>query len=275
MTLKLLKNENLKLTLIDFKGQPASELIFHNNLEFVLDGLNERMSIWGLPFLDNFERKFGSEKVWDLRDFPNLDLVNTVLLNPYEFQISSLIISLEKLSIYAIKTIPKLTSTSLYLIQKDFINTFGSKFITHFSASKFAKTNKPIIIDLSEIKKENIEKVNTLIKSGKLIRLPGTIFAVEARIFGIKSKNLEKFNYIEVQINPLKEYALSEINILLTMDGLLLNFLKEKPQEIISNNVQEFLNNYLNINFDFLNNKKNKNINPNINIGCFVPILTS
>lgn len=270
MKLKLIKDINFRIGLIDFNGEPITEYIFHKDIKKIFGGAMERYGIWALPFEDKLVRMFGHERVWDFRDFPSTPYIPTVILNQLELELSSFIVSNEKLSLYALEQNPNLSPLNLYFLQTNFLKSFGEKFLCNPNQEDFSSSQVPKVIDLTSIDKSRIKEVNSLIKKGLYFRCPGTCFAISAEYIFIKGINEEECEYHEIRLGSLLEFALLEVKQFYSLDKEISNLLSAKPREINSELVFKFLNGQKKINYDIVGNRFDKDLDREIRIGHFL-----
>lgn len=270
MKLKLISDINFKIGLIDFNGESITEFIFHKDITKILGGAMERYAIWQLPFEEKMARMFGHERVWDFRDFPNMPYIPTVILNQFEIELSSFIVSIEKLSLCALEQNPNLTPLDLYFLQTNFLKSFGEKFLCNTNHVDFSSSQAPKIIDLTSIDTSRIKEVNSLIKKGSYFRCPGTCFAISAEYIFIKGLNEDECEYNEIKLVSLLECALLEVRQAYDLDTQISNLLSAKPREIKSELILTFLNRQKKVRYDILSNKLIKDLNTEIRIGYFL-----
>lgn len=266
MKFKLIKDSDIKIGLLDFMGEPISNYIFHKDVKKILNGAQERISIWALPLESKMVRMYGCERIWDFRDFPNIPYMPTVQLNHFELELSSLIVSLEKLSLYAIAGNSKLNPVELYFIQKSFIEAYGEMFLNNQNGDNKENT-RTTIIDLTTIKKDRIKQTSLSIKKCLLFRLPGTCFAINADYAFIKDINEEKCEYNEIGISNLLNIASVEVKQFSNFDREIIKLLSKTPREIKSEYILGFLENFKNVDFDVASKAFIKNIDSEIKIG--------
>lgn len=270
MALKLIKGINSKFGLSCFNGESIDQYIFNKDNFNVSDGLEERTALWAFPLEAQVERMFGSERVFDLRDFPKSLYFSTPLLNHTEIEFSSFVVGLEKLSLYAVKLIPNIDPVTLYLIQREFLLSLGKNLQSDLDLSDIVSYRRPLIVDLISVSEEKLKTINLLIKKSNFFRLPGTCFIVDAESTYLKKANVDDSEYCELSKIKLIDIILTETKHYTSTNKVFIDMLSSKPSEDESEFLLNFLEEFRKVNRDLVIKKIQDDAGALLKIGFFL-----
>lgn len=270
MALKIINGINSKFGLTSFNGDSIDRFIFNNENFNMSDGLEERIAMWAFPLVSQVERMFGSERVFDLRDLQKAPYLSTPMLNHTEIELSSFIVALEKLSLYAIRIFPKLDPINLYLIQREFLLSVGSNLQSELDISEIVSFRRPLIVDLISTSKEKIKTINLLLKKSKFFRLPGSSFIVDAESTFLKHANENDSEYCEISKRKLIDMARSEVKYYNDVNKVFIDMLSSKPSEDESEYLINFLEEFKKVNRDLMVKKIQDDSNGPLKVGFFL-----
>lgn len=270
MALKIINGIDSKFGLTCFNGESIDRFIFNREKFNISDGLEERIAMWAFPFEGQVERMFGSERVFDLRDLPKAPCFSTPMLNHTEIELSSFIVALEKLSLYAIRIFPKLDPINLYLIQREFLLSVGSNLQSELDISDIVSYRRPLIVDLISTNVEKIKTINLLLKTSKFFRLPGSSFIVDAESTFLKHANENDSEYCEISKRKLIDMACSEVKHYITVNKVFIDMLSTKPSEVESEYLINFLEEFKKVNRNLMVKKIQDDANSSLKIGFFL-----